>query len=220
MNTHPDANTNPDIVSVEAFLQAIEKEHENAARAMHHLRAAPAGLEERRGLIRYRFQAAINNCFQYFDRNVRSPSYLLCVPWLLANHQFFGRNTVLRVIISDEASPERQNIAEEFERNLVNKNLQHTSAPSIQDLASMIAAIDDTPKHTLGECYWLFELCQWLKCTHAPFSEHLKAAVASANVTEIDFTKELDLSDPKHQLLNGSANDQYHMLVVLLGALH
>lgn len=226
MHSNTNSNTQDKKDPVSTLLAACKQEQNALFKhsrswvlAPTHTDLTPEELEKAKLIedIRYYFQFAIHEIFRHIHGDVRSPIYLVCLPHMLAlDSRFFGLNAVLRTIISDEATKERKEIAIAFDEQLKVDYLYTLSKPSFERLADALARLSNTPVFTLGECYWLLELCQWLKCIKVLFSETVKDVISSEDISVIDFTKQLDTVNPKHRMLANAALSQYKELVILL----
>jgi hypothetical protein len=162
----------------------------------------------------YALQTGINEMFEKLAANVKISRYLVCVPSLLAADLYMGSNEVLRLIASNDPDFNRYLLAEYLRKDVFPR---YQRTPTLRNAANFHRALNSKEglHYTIGECYWLFQFCQWLGCTTASFSNAM-ADFLNGDTTGIEFHDQLQASNAQQGMLMTWARDQYHELIVTL----
>lgn len=174
------------------------------------------------GETRSNFTYGIKKCFELYDRKLRGPMALLCLPAILAqDYSFFGSNALLHAIISETASPERHEISRAFAYALIDDKVRHLPVSSYIEISNKRMSLYNMPTFTLGECYWLFQLSQHMRLTTKEFSDQVYSAIWVYNTfPDIDFTQPLDSNHPRQLELTKATIEQYNNMFQALQRLY
>lgn len=163
--------------------------------------------------------AALSNgiatLFSSVANRVQNGIRLAALPRALARDYYYGSNTLMRALASKEVTEDRLLLLTHLRKDVFS---QYTQVPTLQETSRLLNRLHDSPNFTIGECYWLCELCQWLGCAEAHHPTYV-TRVLGDDLTKIDFRAELDMTDDNHVGLRRLTHEQYETLTRLLIAL-
>ncbi len=166
--------------------------------------------EEDRQAMRHALNRMAQSAFDMVIGNGSWPA-VRYIPVAMASQYVIGTNTAMRMIVSNDVTEARMAAVKEL--------TDEYRGLKIEGLGYLHMVNEDPNKpRSLAECYWLLELCRYLKCVHAEFEAVMKKALDPwESVDELEFIAPFNLADNHgHRLLQLRSQQQYEQLDALL----
>lgn len=115
-------------------------------------------------------ERAIHHYFAMLGDNLPALIRFIAVPRSLAQHPVLGTNVAMNMIYRPDTVTE-----EEIECVLAEISQLQEHAPTLPEVAAMFVGDYLLEECTVGECYWLLKLCEWLKCALPSFVKAMES---------------------------------------------
>lgn len=175
---------------------------------------------------RYSAQVDIRSAIEYVFREVidHAPTarYLLALPSVMARDMELGSNTLLRYVLN-LAHQETISVEDEATilevRSLIAKP-RHDAG--IREVIGIMLRNDRSEGcYTLGEFYWLYQLCDWLGCLEGITVSHFSRLTGShgEHVSNLDFRSPIKEDSQQMKEIVAIMRHQYAQLEKVLSRL-